>query len=587
MISVLTLLIGAAIAGLAVWNLKPTPPVPVSRSVFSLPAAQRFPDLTRPSLAVSPDGKQLVYVASTGSSEQLYVHSMDSFDAKAIPGTEGGSEPFFSPDSQWIGYFAGGKLKKVPITGGASVTLCDAPDPRGATWGFDNTIVLSPTITGALSVVSAEGGAPRPLTALDPKKGEGTHRWPEFLPGGKAVLFNATAYNAQTATAPLVLYILKTGERRDLIQAGMHPRYAPSGHLLYTQGGTLMAAPFDPGRLQVSGAAVPVVEGVMQSGSTGATQYSFSDSGALVYIPGSGQEAEHSRLVWVDRKGTEQPIAVPAHSFLRPRVSPDGRRVAVTISESGNQIWIYDLIRETLTRLTFDGGINLDPVWTQDGKQVTFESGSPGNVFWQPADGSGKAERLTTSANGQVPVSWSPDGQVLAFVDLSPTSGRDIWTLRLSDRKPQVLLQTPFNEGTPTFSSDGRWLAYVSDESGRYEVYVQPYPGPGAKWQISTEGGTEPVWNPNERELFYRQGDKLMAVEVATQPAFSAGKPRMLFERQYAPSATATSRNYDVSPDGQRFLMVKTLEQEPPISQINVVLNWFEELKQKVPTGGK
>jgi eukaryotic-like serine/threonine-protein kinase len=578
-------LIVAAIAGVALWKLKPTPPAPVSRFVFSLPPGQRFADLTRPSLAVSPDGKQLVYVAGAGGAYQLYVRSMDSFDAKAISGTEGGGEPFFSPDSQWIGYFAGGKLKKVRITGGASVTLCEAPDARGATWGSDDLIVFTPSTSGVLFVVPAEGGVPRPLTTLDSKKGEGTHRWPEFLPGGKVVLFNATVYNAQAATAPLSLYVLKTGERRDLTQTGMRPRYAPSGHLLFSQGGTLMAAPFDPGRLQVTGAAVPIVEGVLQAASTGAVQFSFSDSGALAYIPGSSQAAERSKLVWVDRKGTEQPIAAPVHSFVRPRVSPDGRRLAVAIADSGYQIWIYDLIRDTLTRLTFDGGVNLDAVWTPDGKRVVFESGAPGNLFWQPGDGSGKAERLTTNEYGQVPVSWSPDGQVLAFVELSPGTGRDIWTLGLSDRKSQVFLQTPFNEGAPQFSPDGRWLAYGSDESGRPEIYVQPYPGPGGKWQISSDGGTEPAWNPNGRELFFRRGNKMMAVDVAAQANFSAGKPRMLFEGQFAPSATLSDRNYDVSADGQRFLMVKTLEQEQPISQINIVLNWFEELKEKVPAG--
>jgi serine/threonine protein kinase len=586
-ISGLAGLIVAAIAGLAVWDLKPSPPAPVSRFVFSLPPGQRFADLTRPSLAVSPDGKQMVYVAGAGGAYQIYARSMDSFDAKAIPGTEGGTQPFFSPDSQWIGYFAGGKLKKVRVTGGASVTLCDALDPRGGAWGPDNTIVFSPSSSGVLFAVPAEGGVPTPLTSLDSKKGEGTHRWPEFMPGGEAVLFNASVYNAQTATAPLVLYLLKTGERRDLIQAGMRPQYALSGHLLFSQGGTLMAAPFDPGRLHVTGAAVPVIEGVLQASSTGATQYSFSDNGALVYIPGRSLAVERGKLVWVDRKGTEQPIAAPERSFVRPRVSPDGRRLAVAIADAGFQIWIYDLDRETLTRLTFEGGINLDPVWTPDGKRIAFESGGPGNLFWQAADGSGKAERLTTNEYGQLPVSWSPDGQVLAFVELSPSTGRDIWTLRLDDRKPQAFLQTPFSEGAPAFSPDGRWLAYGSDESGRLEIYVQPYPGPGGKWQISTDGGTEPAWNPNGRELFYRQGTKMMGVDVTTQPSFSVGKPRTLFEGQFAPSATPSDRNYDVSPDGQRFLMVKTLEQEQPISQINIVLNWFEELKQKVPTGKK
>jgi serine/threonine-protein kinase len=259
----------------------------------------------------------------------------------------------------------------------------------------------------------------------------------------------------------------------------------------------------------------------------------------------------------------------------------------VGIGEQGIQTWLYDLSRETLTKSTFDGGVNQYPVWTPDGKRIAFDSNKEGplNLFWQLADGGGGLERLTTSEHIQTPFSWSPDGQLLAFVESNPSTRYDIWVLRLSDHKVQPFLRTPFNEQAPRFSPDGHWLAYVSDESGRNEIYVQPYPGPGGKWQISTEGGIEPAWNPHGRELFYRSGDKMMAVDVTTQPALSAGKPRMLFKGPYQAGA---SSNYDVSPDGQRFLMLKPVEsaQSAP-TQINVVLNWFEELKQKVPTGKK
>ena len=301
-----------------------------------------------------------------------------------------------------------------------------------------------------------------------------------------------------------------------------------------------------------------------------------------------GPAAVHLGAV-VDRNGAEQPLAAPAQAYVNPRLSPDGQRVAVGITEPEFQTWLYDLSREALTRFTSEGSLNSAPLWTPDGKRIAFRSKQKGppEIYWQKADGSGGLERLTTGSYNQVPMSWSRDGQLLAFVEINPTSGYDIWVLRMNDRKAQLFLQTPFNESVPRFSPDGRWLAYISDESGRYEIYVKPYPGPGGKWQISTEGGTEPTWNTNGRELFYRSGDKMMAVDIATQTGFVAGKPRVLFERQYVPTP-GTNSNYDVSPDGQRFLMLKPSEQaQAAPTQINVVLNWFEELKQKVPTGKK
>jgi Tol biopolymer transport system component len=335
------------------------------------------------------------------------------------------------------------------------------------------------------------------------------------------------------------------------------------------------------------GVAVPIVEGVLQSPSSGAAQYSLSATGSLVYIPG-GIQADQRKLVWVTRNGAEQPVAAPARAYVYPRLSPDGRQVAVGITEEESQTWLYDSSREALTRFTFEGKTNLNPVWTPDGKRLAIQSNREGplNLFWQRADGSGGLEHLITSEFNNFPASFSPDGQLLAFAEVNPTTGYDIWVLRMSDRKAQLFLRTPFNESAARFSPDGRWLAYISDESGRFEIYVQPYPGPGGKWQISTEGGTEPVWNRNGRELFYRSGGKMMAVDIATQPTFASGKPRVLFEGQYSP-APGTTPNYDVSPEGQRFLMVKGSEQEAAPTQINVVLNWFEELKQKVPSGEK
>jgi len=579
-----SLLLVAVIASLATWNIKPTPappPRPVSRTVITLPPGQRLAGLDQPAVALSPDGTRLAYVAVQGSTQQLYLRAMDSLEARPVPGTEGATGPFFSPDGQWLVFFASGKLKKVLLSGGTALTVGDGFQPRGASLGSQGMIAFAPTGTSPLQLMPDAGGTAQALTHF--ARGENSHRWPEFLPGGKAVLFSAALTTSVWVNAQVAVQSIATGERRNLAQQGTSPHYALSGHLVYAHGGTLMAVPFDPQRLELIGATVPAVEGVLQSAFSGAAQYSISDTGSLVYVPGGVQATQH-KLVWVNRNGVEQPIAAPARAYRIPRLSPDGRRVVSGIDEDGSQVWLYDLSRETLSRLTFAGTSNQAPVWAPDGKRLAFQSNRDGplNIFSQLADGSGGLERLTTSESSPSPNSWSSDGQLLAFVEINPTTVVDVWVLRLSDRKAQPFLQTAFNETAPSFSPDGHWMAYISDESGHFEVYVQPYPGPGGKWQISTEGGTEPVWNSNGRELFYRSGRRMMAVEIATKPGFTAGKPRVLFEGEYLPTP-GTFPNYDVSPDGQRFLMIKPSEAGDAPEQINVVLNWFEELKRHAP----
>jgi serine/threonine-protein kinase len=575
----------AAVTGMAVWKWKSSSPIisgPVSRIAITLPPGQPLAGLDIGlAVALSPDGTRLAYAARQGDKQQLYLRPLAGLEAKPIPGTEGAIQPFFSPDGQWLGFFADGKLKKISVSGGTSISLGDGADPRGASWGSQGMIIFVPTRNSALVQVSDAGSTPQTLTRF--AKGENSHRWPEFLPGGKALLFAAGQGGGNWSTAQIAVHSIGAGERRNLVQAGTHPRYAASGHLIYAQGGNLMAVPFDPQRLEVTGTAVPVVEGVLQSTFSGAAQYSFSDTGSLVYVP-EGVQATQYRLVWVNRNGVEQPVAAPARIYRGPRLSPDGREVAVAVEGQETEVWLYNLSRETLTRLTFQGRTSYNPAWTRDGKRIAFNiaSGPEAGIYWLLADGSGGLERL--GEFGGIPNSWSTDGQLLAIDRGNSSTGRDIWVLRMGDRKEEPFLRTPFNVGAPLFSPDGRWLAYVSNESGRYETYVQPYPRPGGKWQISTEGGTEPVWNPNGRELFYRSGDKMMAVEISTQPRFSAGKPKVLFAGRYQPSPSPVpAANYDVSPDGQRFLMLKPSESAEP-TQINVVLNWFEELKRRVPT---
>jgi serine/threonine protein kinase/Tol biopolymer transport system component len=580
-------LVLAAAAGFAVWAFKPprVPVLSVSRLTIILPAGQRLAALDQPAIAISPDGKKIVYVAIQGAGpQQLFLRPLDIQASKPIAGTEGAVAPFFSPDGQWIGFFAGGKLKKVSVNGGPVATIANTPVPGGGNWSSPGILALQGFRLGGLQQISQEGGTLQPLTSLE--RTESTHAWPELLPGGNAVLFAGLATLAGWNNAQIAAQPIGGGKRKNLV-AGTQPRYVATGHLLYMQSGTLMAAPFEPQRLALTGAGVPAIEGVAQSLVTGAAQYSISSTGTLVYLAG-GLVGSQTRMVWVTRNGEEQLLPAAARNYQFPRVAPDGRRVAVTISDQEAQIWVYDVAKESLTRLTFEGTVNNVPTWSPDGRRIAFRSnraGGPGSLFWQASDNSGGAERLTTTDYTHLPNSFSTDGQLLAFQENNPQTGRDIWVLRLTDRKREPFLRTPFQETAPKFSLDGRWLAYSSDESGRAEVYVQPYPGPGGRWQISTEGGQEPVWAPKGRELFYRSGSKIIAVEVDTKSGFSPGTPRMLFEGAYLPTPFVVP-DYDVSPDGQRFLMLKPAEtQTSALTQINVVLNWFEELKRRVPAG--
>jgi serine/threonine-protein kinase len=575
----------ALLGGAATWWVTRPASAPVVRATLAtLDAAALSIQGADRDIAITPDGSRVAYRGANG---QVFVRPLDQGASAAIGNLGLPRGLFFSPDGQWIGYFDGNAtIRKVAVTGGTpvSISVVDGNGARGATWGPDGSIVFASTATATgLQRVADAGGEPAELTRPDVGQ---DHFWPEFLPGGRAVLFTiATAIGTGDAgTAQIAVLDLQSGSQKILVRGGSHGRYVPTGHLIYGANGTLRAVPFDLDHLEVTGAPVPVVEDLLTTGA-GAIDLDIAGNGTLAYVSGNIVSAAARSLVWVTRAGREEPLSAPARPYGYPRISPDGRYIAV---ELDNQIWMYDPARDTITRFTFEGTVNQNPAWTPDGRRIAFFSNKDGptNLYWQMADGSGGLERLSTSEETQVPRSWSGDGQFVAFHEQSPKTRRDIWVLPLKDRTPQVFLQTPFTEGAPTFSPDGRWLAYVSDESGRPEIYVQPYPGPGGKWQISTGGGTEPAWSRNGREIFYRNGSRMMAVTVAAQPAFSAGKPTVLFEGDYEVSEfPQTGVAYDVSADGGRFLMVKPVGDRTPTApvQLNIVLNWFEELRRRVP----
>jgi Tol biopolymer transport system component len=583
----------AGAVGTALYVRHWTPPTPHAIR-FTIGPPEKAAFGSNPAFfSVSPDGSKLAFVGTTGNGmnvAQLWIRALDSPTAQLLPGTEGASQPFWSPNSQFVAFFAGGNLKKIAVSGGPAQTLTEALSSNtpgssntGGTWSREGVILFTANISSStINRVSESGGASSPATTLDASRSEITHLWPRFLPDGKHFLYAAFygAFGTGTGAGGVYVASLDSKEKKLILNSSSNAAYVLPGYLLFARQGTLMAQPFDAGRLQLTGEAVPIAEGV-QNNSTGGAAFTASDNGVLAYRSGAGTPA--LTFAWISRNGKEQLLAAPAHNYVLPRVSPDGQRVAFGIEEAESQIWLYDLSRDTLTRLTFTGTANVDPLWTPDGKRIVFK-GNGNRLFWQPADGSGGAEELTSadlSANN-APDSWSPDGQELALTEDRAT--RNIWIMPLKDRKPRLFVESPSYETAPRFSPDGHWIAYASNESGRYEIFVRPYPGPGGKWQISIDGGTEPVWNPKGRELFYRNGPKMMAVDYSAQPAFSASKPRMLFEGPYLTTGRSIP-DYDVSPDGQRFLMLKAPEQAQAPAQINVVLNWLEELKQKVPAG--
>jgi serine/threonine-protein kinase len=520
-------------------------------------------------LAMSPDGQHIAFVA--GPQASLYVRDVDRFEARALPGTEGASTPAFSPDGKWIAFYAARKVKKVALTGGMPLTLTEIDEGFGLGWESDESILFNPGRVGGIWRVSAAGGAPQEVTKL--QGGETRHRDPEGLPGGKAILFGA---NAGPAPMQVVAQSLVTGERH-LIDRGTSPHYLRSGHITYVQDGSLMVAPFDVSRLEKTGSAVVALTGVRQT-SLNTAQIAFLQTGAMAYVPADGG-GRRDTLVWVDRSGAEQPTTVSGEAFSMPRLAPDVKRVAVAIGASAatltqGDLWIFDLTRETRSRLTFDG-VSIFPLWEPAGRRLLLSSGQSGTyqLVMKTLDGTAPDTPMLSERGINYPLSWSPDGRFVATVTFDKNSANDIWVLTTGPAPEwQPFVQTRFREGAPTFSHDSRLIAYASDQSGRSEIYVRPFPGPGEAITVSTRGGDEPLFAHNAPTLFYRRGEEMMSVEIAAGPPIQVGTEHRVFERLYNKSG-GNWPNYDVTSDGRRLIVVRGNPQEVP-SRVNVVLNW-------------
>ena len=495
--------------------------------------------------------------------------------------------PFFSPDGRWLGLLQAfaQRLSKLALSGGAPVTLSTFADsqPGGATWASDGTVYfVSSTPGGIVRVSGEEGGQPVEFCAIDFANGERTHRSPHALPNGRGVLFAVAMSEAESYDdAAIAVVSTRTGQRRVLVEGGCYPRYSPSGHVVYGRNGSLLAVPFDPDRLEVTGQPFTVLEGVMMSRNTGVANFDVAVNGDLLYVPGEADGGART-LHWVDRSGQAEQLPLPPRSYLHPRISPDGRKLAIEVEGSSHDVFVYDFTSDVLTNITLDG-ISHWPIWSPDGQRIGYRSGPMGRFqLWQvAADRSGPAERLAVDVTSATAESYHPDGRTIAYTDTTYGKPVKIAVMSLDgDPSPQPLDEAAFAQGSPKFSPDGRSLAYCTNESGRPQVYVKAFPGPGAKIQVSNDGGTDPVWRRDGRELFYRNGDRMMAVAVSGDNAF--GRPQELWRGPYSPGMSTscgapglTSSNYDVTPDGQRFLMIRDEDDLATVSSTVVLVAGF------------
>jgi serine/threonine-protein kinase len=548
------------------------------------------PDVSLGSVAgangiISPDGTRMVYV----SQNRLFTRRLDQPNATELARTQGAFAPFFSPDGQWVVFFAGSKLQKISVDGGSAIILCDAPLGRGGSWGEDGNIIAALSATAGLSRIPSAGGPPTPVTDL--QNGELTHRWPQILPRGKAVLFTAHTATNGFDRANIEVMSLPDHSRKILVRGGTYSRYLPSGHLVYVNRGTLFAVPFDADRLEVHGTPAPVLDQIGYNAQLGSAQLDFSQTGTLIYRSG-GAGGGLLTVAWLDRAGNVHPLLAKPGAYVNPSLSPDGQRLAVNVVEgSGTDIWVYDWQRDTMTRLTFTGTAD-GAVWSPDGRYIAFLALGEGLSVIR-SDGSGKPQPLIQSKNRLLPQSFAPDGKRLVFFETPSGTGDGLWAVPLeSDNaglragKPEVFLQT---QGSAlSFSSDGRWMAYVSNESGTDQVYVRAFPDKGGKWQISNSGGTWPMWSRNGRELFFETlNNHIMVAAYAVKgDSFAADKPQLWSEKQLGTSGGR--KNVDLAPDGKRIatlMLVEAEEGQRAQSHVIFLENFVDDMRRKVPVG--
>jgi serine/threonine-protein kinase len=592
--------VGAALLGLVLGSsfLGSSTQQPPLVQRFAVELGEEPPFTGRGAAAVpSPDGRYLAYASSIEGVGSLYLRPLERMESLQVSTGQSREWPhnaFFSPDSEWLGFFTADELKKVPVTGGSAITLAETEMPRGGSWSGDGRIVFAPESKGGLSIVPAAGGDVAPLTTVPGESTYVSHRYPQWLPGDTAVLF--------TSLDPYVSRIeivdVASGEREVIHEGGFYGRYVPTGHVLFVDGDAVFAMPFDADRLERTGSPMPVLEGVASSPAAGQAQYHVSDTGLMVYRPGT-VDIEPFPIAWADRSGQLENLLDDAGIYGTPRLAPDGRRLAVSVQRGNNwDVWVYDIERDVSTRLTFESGYDADPVWSPDGRYVAFVSDRDDGHFATyrtRSDGSGEAERLIEPGKLEfpAPVSWSPDGTRLLLITPGPNGSDDLWFLPADGKgEPEPYLTSQFGEVDGSFSPDGRWIAYRSNQTGNSEIYVRSAEGPG-KWQISDGGGWQPRWSGDGRTLFFRNHEGLNAIDVeAVGDEFRTGRPEFLFGEIFGGPAGVRLPgylfyDYDVNADGERFVVFpRRTEQGPSSSAVHVVSGWFEELRRLTASGG-